>query len=219
MIFLSSRFIAQHNGEAFSYEISIKDKNNIIFMNTTQIVLTILSSSVLSAMLTSYFNWRIHNSNYKKDYYKKILDKRLDAYEEMNVLIKRLSDVVYTDRGFVHGMFSGEESFGFLLSIHHSIMEKSYWLSDKTSHKLTEFGVFLFNSITSNLTEGVSQQVDEEYIKLALANFEQIQEFNQILKEMINSDLQYLYDVDEFFSKNGKDSKTYPLFERTNKKM
>lgn len=188
-------------------------------MNTIQTILAILSSSVLSAILTSYFNWRIHNSNYKKDYYKKILDKRLDAYESMNVLINRLSDIVYTDKGVIHGMISSRESFNFLFSILHSTMEKSYWLSDKTGHKLTEFGIFLFNNITSYIDEDLSEkQLNEEYMNLALTNFEQIQEFNQSLKRMVNSDLQNLYNVDEFFAKNGKDSTTYPLYEKQIKK-
>lgn len=188
-------------------------------MNTTQTILAILSSSVLSAILTSYFNWRIHNSNYKKDYYKKILDKRLDAYESINILINRLSDIVYTEKGVVHGMVSSQKSYDFLFTILHTTMEKSYWLSDKTGHKLTEFGIFLFNNITSyidiNLPE---EQLDGEYISLALTNFEQISEFNQSLKSMVNFDLQNLYNVDEFFSKNGKDSTTYPLYEKETKK-
>lgn len=188
-------------------------------MNTTQTILAILSSSVLSAILTSYFNWRIHNSNYKKDYYKKILDKRLDAYESMNILINRLSDIVYTDRGVIHGMVSSEQSFNFLTSIVHSTMEKSYWLSDKTGHKLTELGIFLFNNISSYIDDDLSEkQLDEEYINLALANFEQIKEFNQSLKSLVNYDLQNLYNVDEFFAKNGKDTTTYPLYEKETKK-
>ncbi len=187
-------------------------------MNTTQILLAILSSSVLSAILTSYFNWRIHNSNYKKDYYKKILDKRLDAYESMNVLINRLSDIVYTEKGVVHGMVSSQKSYDFLFSILHSTMEKNYWLSDKTGHKLTEFGIFLFNNITSQINDNLSEeQLNQEYMRLAIANFEQISEFKQSLKNMVNLDLQNLYNVDEFFSKNGKDSTTYPLYEKTTK--
>lgn len=37
----------------------------------------------------------------------------------------------------------------------------------------------------------------EEYTNLALANFEQIKEFNQSLKYFVNYDLQNLYNVDE----------------------
>lgn len=188
-------------------------------MNTTQTILAILSSSVLSAILTSYFNWRIHNSNYKKDYYKKILDKRLDAYASINILINRLSDIVYTEKGVVHGMVSSQKSYDFLFTILHSTMEKSYWLSDKTGHKLTEFGIFLFNNITSHIDIDLTEeQLDREYTSLALTNFERISEFNQSLKRMVNLDLQNLYNVDEFFSKNGKDSTTYPLYQKETKK-
>ncbi|SFR62321.1 hypothetical protein SAMN04488010_1199 [Maribacter stanieri] len=56
-------------------------------MSYLEIILAIISSSILSAIFTSIFNWRLHNSNYKKDYYKKILDKRLIAYESLNMLI------------------------------------------------------------------------------------------------------------------------------------
>lgn len=184
-------------------------------MTTTQTILAILSSSVLSSILTSYFNWRIHNSNYKKDYYKKILDKRLDAYESLNILINRLSDLVYTDNSVIHGIVSNEESFDFFISTLHSTMQKSYWLSDKTGHKLTEFGTFLFNNITGHIDESVSKEVIErKYNELALANYESINKFKLSLKQMANFDLKNLYDVDNFFDKNGKDSTTYPLYEK-----
>jgi hypothetical protein len=56
-------------------------------MTTSQIVLAILSSSFLSAGLTSLANYYIQKTNYKNEYYKKILDKRIFAYEEVETLL------------------------------------------------------------------------------------------------------------------------------------
>jgi len=184
-------------------------------MSTTETILAILSSSVLSAMLTSYFNWRIHNSNYKKDYYKKILDKRLDAYESLNALTKTLSSIVYFEQGFVHGIVSSTTSFEHFMFTFHSTLEKSHWFADRTTHKLTEFGAFLFNEISGYIDDTLPEDdLNKIYKELAYIHFEKISQFNASLKEMVNTDLKNLHKVDDFFDKNGKNSKTYPLYEK-----
>lgn len=184
-------------------------------MSTTELILTILSSSVLSAMLTSYFNWRIHNANYKKDYYKKILDKRIDAYESLNTLTNRLSDIVYINNGVVHGLLCGGESFDYFITQLHLTMEKSYWLADETGHKLTELGTFLFNEITGYIDDTLPDEViHQKYIELGIQHFDTISNFNKNLKKLVNDQLRNLHEVDKFFGDNGKDSTTYPLYDK-----
>ena len=184
-------------------------------MTTAEIILAIISSSVISAILTSYFNWRLHNSNYKKDYYKKLLDKRLDAYESLNTLTNRLSDIVYTESGMIHGLFCGSQGFSYFTSELHKTQEKSFWLDDVTGHKLTELGAFLFNNVSSFIDDSLPEEVlKEKYIELGIQHFEKINEFKDTLKYFINNELKGLYKIDDFFDDNRVGSKTYPLYEK-----
>lgn len=184
-------------------------------MSKTEIIIAILSSSVISASLTSYINWRIHNSNYKKDYYRKILDKRLEAYESINKLINRLSDIVYVDRNVVHALLCSSESFDFITSQFHLAMENRYWFAEGTANKLTEFGAFLFNEISGHIDDTLPEETrNEKYIELGIKHFDKISEFKQTLKFSVNSDLKNLYKIDAFFNGNGKDSTQYPIYEK-----
>lgn len=184
-------------------------------MSTTEIILAILSSSVISAVLTSYFNWRIHNSNYKKDYYKKILDKRLDAYETLNSFTSRLSDVVYVEKGVVHGLLCSSESFNFIITKFHLTMEKSYWFAEETGHKLTELGVFLFNEVSGYVDDSLPEdELDRKYLELGIKHFDKINEIKESLKKSANQEMKKLYEINSFFENNGKDSKSYPVYEK-----
>lgn len=184
-------------------------------MNTTQIILAVFSSSVISAILSSFFNWKIHNSNYKKDYYKKLLDKRLDAYENLNSITNRLSDIVYTEKGVIHGLFCGTLGFdNFTLELK-KIMDKSFWLDDITSHKLTELGAFLFNNVSGYIDDSLAEEIlENKYIELGIQHFEKIQEFKLELKYHMNKELKSLHKIDSFFNDNRGGNKTYPLYEK-----
>lgn len=184
-------------------------------MSTIEIILAIISSSVISAILTSYFNWRLHNSNYKKDYYKKLLDKRLDAYENLNILVKKLSEVVYTDKGMVHGLFCGKLGFGYFKTELHNTMNKNFWLDDITQHKLTELSAFLFNDVSGHIDDSWPEEVqNEKYIDLGIKHFEKIGEFEATLKYFLNNELKNLYKIDDFFNDNRGGTKTYPIYEK-----
>ena len=71
-------------------------------MSASQILLAIFSISVISTILTSFFNWKIHNSNYKKDSYKNLFYKTIDAYEDLNIVANLMYDLVDTKIGIVH---------------------------------------------------------------------------------------------------------------------
>lgn len=184
-------------------------------MSTTEIILAIFSSSVISAIMTSYFNWKIHNSNYKKDYYKKLLDKRIDAYENLNSVANRLSDVVYTESGMVHGLLCGKLGFDLFKTELHKTMNKSFWLDDVTQHKLTELSAFLFNEISGHIDDNwPEEQQNQKYVELGIQHFEKIEDFKKTIKFFLNNELKNLYKIDDFFDDNRGGKKTYPIYEK-----
>jgi hypothetical protein len=184
-------------------------------MSTTEIILAIISSSVISAILTSYFNWRIHNSNYKKDYYKKLLDRRLDAYESLNLITNLMSDIVYTEQGMVHGILCGELGFDNFKSNLSKMMNKNFWLDDVTGHKLTELNIFLFNEVSGYIDDSWPKEtIHKKYIELGIKHYEKIEDFKSTLKYFLNNELKNLHKLDDFFKDNRVGNKTYPVYEK-----
>jgi hypothetical protein len=59
-------------------------------MVISEIITLIISSSVLSAFLTGFVNLRIQNLNFKSEYYKKLIERRIDAQEQILSLTNEL---------------------------------------------------------------------------------------------------------------------------------
>lgn len=188
-------------------------------MNTTNIILTIISSSVLASILTSLFNLRLQNLNYKKDYYKKLLDKRLDAYETLNNLTKELSTFVQFNDYVIHGFMCTEQFNTDFISKLDRTISKSFWLDNKTSEKLTELNVFLLNNVSNNIDEFLStEKKKEKYQELGHIHFEEIRAYNNSLKLSIQKELKNLYKINDFFSQSNKKEKSFPVFKSNFKK-
>jgi len=114
-------------------------------MNTTQIITIILSSSLISAVLTAWVNWLLQKNNYKNDFYKKLLDKRISAYEDIEKLLVLLKTMVHVEKDKLCVQFChlGKDYFdNFVISLASTSLN-SFWLSDKMSYKITEFNVLL----------------------------------------------------------------------------
>ena len=163
--------------------------------------------------MTSYFNWRIHNSNYKKDYYKKLLDKRIEAYENLNMLANSMSDLVDTENGIVHGILCSKFTYNNFKTEIYKTMSKSFWLDNVTQNKLTELSAFLFNEIDKNIDDNWSEDVqNKKYSELSVKHFEKMQDFKKTIKYFLNNELKNLYKLDDFFNDNRDENKSHPVY-------
>lgn len=177
--------------------------------------MSIISSSVLSAVLTSYFNWKLHDSNYKKDYYKKLLDKRLDAYESLNNLTTKLSTKVHTEHGMVHGLLCGSIGFDDFTNELRNTQKKSFWLDNITSHKLTELGTYLFNNVSCKIDDSLPEdEQQEKYLKLAVEHYNNIEDFKGTFRYFLNNEIKNLHNLDAFFNDSRKTPEKYPVNEK-----
>jgi|GEM_PF-1162227 len=169
-------------------------------MSTTSIITLLLSSSLLTAILTSVANWYINRNNYRNDYYKKLLDKRLKAYEEVEALISKIKPLVHLDDGSVCNIFlsCGKEGFDdFLLQIGMANIS-SFWLSDKTSGTITELNVYLLNNI---LDESDEQNINAHLEQLGIKHREEIKRTRKPLEEILKEDLNQLHDIKGFLKR------------------
>nr|WP_294927754.1 hypothetical protein [uncultured Flavobacterium sp.] len=181
-------------------------------MTTTQIIAAIISSSVLSAALTSLVNWILHNSNYKKDYYKKILEKRFNAFEKVQDLAGKLSFQTQLDNSVIPTIFFNNEYYDQFIILLASTIDSSFWLDISTSSKLTELNVFLLNNITNNINyDWDVNQMNQKYNELGANHLENIRLFRQDLQTLVNKELKNLHKVERFFNNKVELEKSYAV--------
>ena len=80
-------------------------------MSKIEVIIAILSSSVVTAVITKIVDTLIDDlkarADYKRDYHKKIIDKQFEVYEKVEDFINLFSTAVtdYKDNQFFHAIF------------------------------------------------------------------------------------------------------------------
>ncbi len=167
-------------------------------MNTIDIIALVLTSSLLSAGLTSVVNWYIHKNNYRNDYYKKLLDKRLVAYENVQDLLSFLTGTLQLEDGrlCVFELANGQEHFGkFLTKLFYTI-ENSVWLSEKTSDLLFQLNLFFLKEIDNVIDE--NENYDQQLMELGVLYRSKIKQLRFDLQQQLYIDLSSLHKINKF---------------------
>lgn len=55
----------------------------------------IVGSAVISTIISNLCLWWHKKNDYKRDYYKKIIDKRIEAYEELEEFVFNIDKMIY----------------------------------------------------------------------------------------------------------------------------
>jgi len=171
-------------------------------LTTIQLITIILSSSLLAAILTSLTSWFLQKDNYKRDYYKKILDKRLDAYSTVENIVGQLKIIVRLDSGHACPMFcaiSKTDFDKFSISLA-SANYKSFWLSDKVGGKLTELNIYLLQEIDNHIDENFDE--DKQLAQLGVQHRDKIQAYRNELTKLLYNDFSELHDIKNFIKGN-----------------
>lgn len=101
-------------------------------MDTLTLVLSsTLISGLVSALVSGWFNLQSKKNEYANAYYKLILDRRLDAYEEVEKLIGSIKvAVVDAENRPYHLLFSKDDDHTNVYQVLAGTMSKALWLSD-----------------------------------------------------------------------------------------
>lgn len=181
-------------------------------MTSLEIGLAILGSSALSTLMASWFNWKLHNTNYKRDYYKKILDRRISAYEKVNDLNLSLSTYVQMDDHVIHGFSSSEITFRNTNNKVYQCINDNLWLSDDLGRLVTELNTFLLNEFSNYINDDWDEETkDLTYMKLGRENIEKIDYFKREIKKFLKKDMKSLYQIDSFFE-DDKNKRSFPVY-------
>lgn len=167
-------------------------------METSEIIILILTSSLVTAVLTSAVSWYLQKDNYRKDYYKKLLDKRLDAYESVEQFSSMFAENIQFEDGRVcQSIFAqGKHHYDNCLTKIYIASQKSFWLSNDMSIKIMELNAYLLHHIEHNID--YSKDTSSQLLELGI-------KYRQIMKGMRNEidlilykDLALLHDIRKF---------------------
>jgi hypothetical protein len=160
-------------------------------------ILTILSSGIFSVLFTGILNSWNNDQNYKRDYYKKIVEKRFGAYESVENTLKYLNFTLYdkNSKGVYFAIFS---EITVWTDFNKSLTEaqlQSRWLSSNTQKSIHDLSVTI-----SEIGENTPLPINVDNLESAASPYlTQIIEIKRMLDASSLKDFQDLHDVDTFF--------------------
>lgn len=162
------------------------------------------------AELTNRTTHEIKAKDYKNDFYKKIIDKRLSAWEEAERAIGLVNSSVEDNdsKQKVYKYFLSEEEFNKVLHSFRSLTVRSFWMGKDYSNALADFQDKLisiasecFVADKENQTKAVDfSKIDD--VKLYEAGIKQYANCRKLLRLLMRAQAQQLltlHDIDAFF--------------------
>lgn len=168
-------------------------------MTATEIIVTIFSSSILSAGLTGFITWKMKQNEFKKTVFVNFINKRIEAYAELENLHGTLSFVIRDDDGKKYqAIYSRIESFKmFFLNLGLALKFNTWYSTEiieilrKINNLQEEMGGLRFES----------EEVIIENIKIGKRNYERICNLKDELTDQIRKDYSKIHitDFKKFF--------------------
>tara|TARA_R110002012_G_scaffold99170_2_gene237084 strand:+ start:1896 stop:2444 length:549 start_codon:yes stop_codon:yes gene_type:complete len=171
---------------------------------TTIILTSSLIAGVISSLISFFISVTLRKMDFRNDYYKEILKKRLYAYQFIENQIVVMKAVVLGDDGKpYHMIFSqGEEK---LLEFQKDMglaITYSLWIDDKTSNSLDEL-----NNLFFNINNQVYGKSEDDVIKIGQKYYQKVADFRISLENDIKNGLYDLHDIKKIFKRKTKSSK------------
>lgn len=116
---------------------------------TNNLWLVFLPSSLLAAivggLIAGLFGLRLKSNDYRNEYFKLVLQRRIEAYAELDKLIIMLKTCVLdNDRRPYHLLFSNDGDSDGVYRLLFVVMSKDLWFSDDLFDKLRDLNLLLF---------------------------------------------------------------------------
>jgi hypothetical protein len=180
-------------------------------MSNAELLKVILTSSLIagfiSALISAVVSIKVKSIDYKNEYFKKILEKRLDSYKflEAQILLLKISGLEEDGRPF-HLVFAyGEEKFYEFQQNLIQAMSFSIWVNEKTVILMEKLNKLFFK------ISRIDFENSEALVLAGKIYHEQISQIILQLEMSVREDLLDLHDLRKF--KKNAYSKRTRLFE------
>ena len=122
-------------------------------MGTFEIIITILSSSVVTAIASKLFDTFIDDlqtkADYNREYHKKILDKQFEVYEKVEEFLNLFSTAVtdYKDNRFFYAIFGDENPLqSKYIELLNYFTKSNIWITEKLRDSLIAINRFMLEN-------------------------------------------------------------------------
>lgn len=157
--------------------------------------LNIIITAGVASIITLAANLIIQGSQYKKDFYRKIVDKRIEAYTELEKLINKMSTNTTAKNGKeCLSCLHDKQNYENLINEFASTFACNLWFNIKTTREIMRLHTILNQSI-GMLFENMS---DEEIQSKGINNYSNIVEQRFKVAKFIYDDLSEIYKVKKF---------------------
>lgn len=166
------------------------------------LITTIVSSSVIATVLSSMVNYYLKKQEFKNEYYKMLLAKRMEVYQEVEnqISILKTSVLDKSDGKAYHQIFSfGEKHFLMFGQVMSAANSKNIWLNDTTNNKLMEL-MHIINRVSFEYDTTDENQLIEAGKKY----YWEIANLRDELENLTRKDLLNLYKFSEIRKKTNE---------------
>lgn len=179
-------------------------------MNALEIL---LSSSLISATISSFISIYLNNVNYKREYYKRLIQKRFEALEEVISLLNEFKILVNEEQGLINRAFaSGEGLFTQILVKIAATANISFWLNKELSEKILHFNIFLINEISSKINKNNQSERDAQLKELGYKNHELVRQYRDEIEKILIKELNNLNKIKLFLESKKAQKEDYKLY-------
>jgi hypothetical protein len=160
-------------------------------MNFETLLTTIISSSVIATILSSLISLRLKKLDFKNEYFKIVIKKRLEAYEELEYIIAALktSALDANDQKAYHVCFFSPDNFNNFSARLALVNAHNLWLNAEANEKLSQL-----NLIFNQLKFEFNISIESELILSGKKYYSKIAELRTQIENVTRRDILTLYD-------------------------
>lgn len=171
-----------------------------------------LGAAVIAAcasLTSAYVSFKTKDREFRNDYYKKIIDKRLSAYQKVEGIIFQLSKTTsFTilkngkpfGTGVICNIFQNHQDFIDFLASLKDCLSHSVWLSHDFINELGHLHENIINSTEMFGSNPDAALTEEQLAQMGTAFFDKVDGARLNMEILIRQEIMEIQDVKKFFS-------------------
>lgn len=173
-----------------------------------------VGGAIVGGLLTIIGNTLNAKLNFKRDYYKKVIDVRFEAYMNLKNYLLSYDIVVVNDIQEQYYLFFsfGSESYNNVVMKHHQVTSDGFWFTEEISDSLLKLNEIFLWIDEKELRSKNEDELKQEIIFAGIKFHEEIREIKTKIKHFLKNDLDTLHDYKLFF----KDKDSEKLLKQIN---
>jgi hypothetical protein len=158
-------------------------------VDVTTLVISVLSSSALSALIAGVFAIRSKNTDYRNEYFKLVLRRRITAYEKVEALVPGIKTAVLdVDHRPYHLAFSSNESrIEFYVRVM-DVLSTALWITDDLFGVIRRLNILVFENTSEH----------ESPVEFGKAHYEEIGKLRVEIEKLVARDMKTLHRIQRF---------------------